>query len=89
MKTELSLADADAYNAETLARIRENLGADLVVSGSYVTVGEGDDATLRVDIRMQDAQKGANAVAGERDRASSDLLASCRVPGAVAGTPRH
>ena len=33
MKTELALADADAYDAETLARIRQNLGADLVVSG--------------------------------------------------------
>ena len=58
MKIELALADTDAYAPETLARIRGNLGTDLVVFGSYVTVGEGDDASLRVDIRLQDSREG-------------------------------
>ena len=75
MKTELSLADADAYNAETLDRIRRNIGADLVVSGSYVTVGEGDAATLRVDIRIQDAQKGQTLALVSETGKSSELLA--------------
>jgi len=56
MKTELALADADAYAPETLARIRQNLGADLIVSGSFVAVGEGTDSTLRIDIRLQDSR---------------------------------
>jgi eukaryotic-like serine/threonine-protein kinase len=56
MKTELSLADADTYAPETLTRIRQNLGADLIVSGSFVAVGEGKDSTLRVDIRLQDSR---------------------------------
>ena len=74
VKTELALADADAYNAETLGRIRRNLGADLVVSGSYVTVGDGDNATLRVDIRVQDSQKGeTTSLVSETGRAA-DLL---------------
>ena len=58
MKTELALADADTYASETLTRIRQNLGADLVVTGSYVTVGAGDASTLRVDIRLQDSRQG-------------------------------
>ena len=58
MKTELALADADTYASETLTRIRQNLGADLVVTGSYVTVGAGDASTLRVDIRLQDSREG-------------------------------
>ncbi len=58
MKTELALADADTYARETLTRIRQNLGADLVVTGSYVTVGAGDTSTLRVDIRLQDSREG-------------------------------
>ena len=58
MKTELALADADTYASETLTRIRRNLGADLVVTGSYVTVGAGDGSTLRVDIRLQDSREG-------------------------------
>ncbi len=75
MKMELSLADADAYNAETLARIRRNVGADLVVTGSYVTVGEGDNATLRLDIRIQDAQQGQTLSAVSESGKSSELLA--------------
>jgi tetratricopeptide (TPR) repeat protein/tRNA A-37 threonylcarbamoyl transferase component Bud32 len=59
MKMELALADADSYAAETLAQIRQNLGTDLVVSGSYVTVGAAAaDGGLRVDIRLQDAREG-------------------------------
>ncbi|HEY6507335.1 MAG TPA: serine/threonine-protein kinase, partial [Vicinamibacterales bacterium] len=58
MKIELALADADSYSSETLMRIRENLGTDLVVFGSYVAVGEGDNASLRVDIRLQDSREG-------------------------------
>ena len=74
MKTELSLADADSYNAETLARIRKNVGADIVVAGSYVTVGEGDGATLRVDIRIQDAQQGQTLSLVSETGKSAELL---------------
>ncbi len=74
MKTELSLADADSYNAETLARIRKNVGADIVVAGSYVTVGEGDGATLRVDIRIQDARQGQTLSLVSETGKSADLL---------------
>ena len=74
MKTELALADADAYASETLARIRQNLGAELVVSGSYVTVGDGEGSSLRVDVRLQDAREGQTvSVVSEMGRASELL----------------
>ena len=74
MKIELALADTDAYAPETLTRIRENLGTDLVVFGSYVTVGEGDDASLRVDIRLQDSRQGQTlSVVSESGRAAELL----------------
>jgi len=53
-KVELGLADADTYSKETLEKIRKNLGADLVVVGSYVAMS-GASNTLRVDLRIQDA----------------------------------
>jgi len=56
MKVELNLPDVDAYSAETLARIGENLSSDLIVFGSYVTVGSGDAATIRLDLRVQDVR---------------------------------
>jgi eukaryotic-like serine/threonine-protein kinase len=74
VKTELALADADAYAPETLSRIRRNLGTDLVVVGSYVTVGAGDDATLRVDIRLQDSRQGATMAVVSETGPSSALL---------------
>ena len=74
MKNALALADADAYNGETLARIREHLGSDLVVSGSYVTVGDGDDATLRVDVRIQDSQKGVTTALVSESGKAAELL---------------
>jgi tetratricopeptide (TPR) repeat protein/TolB-like protein len=72
MKTDLALADADSYAAETLTRIRQNLGSDLVVSGSYVTVGGGDEVELRVDIRLQDSATGETvAVITETGRSAA------------------
>jgi eukaryotic-like serine/threonine-protein kinase len=55
MKLNLSLKDADSYGRETLNRIRENLGSDDVVLGSYVPLADG---LLRLDLRLQDAVAG-------------------------------
>jgi eukaryotic-like serine/threonine-protein kinase len=74
MKVELALADADSYAAETLARIRENLGTDLVVFGSYVTVGDGNNSTLRVDIRLQDSREGKTVSVVSETSKSADVL---------------
>lgn len=55
MKASLSLPDADSFSQETLTHIRQNLGSDDVVLGSYVPLGNGQ---LRLDIRLQDAVAG-------------------------------
>jgi len=58
MKDDLALTDADAYASDTLGRIRDRLGSDLVVFGSYVTVGEPGAAMIRLDARLQDSREG-------------------------------
>jgi tetratricopeptide (TPR) repeat protein len=55
MRISLALADADSYSPQTLNRIRQNLGSDEVVVGSYLPLGNG---VLRLDLRMQDAVAG-------------------------------
>lgn len=55
MKASLSLPDADSFGQQTLHRIRQNLGSDDVVLGSYVPLGSGQ---LRLDIRLQDTAAG-------------------------------
>jgi len=52
MKASLSLPDAESFSVQTLTRIRQNLGSDEVVMGSYVPLGNG---LLRLDVRLQDA----------------------------------
>jgi tetratricopeptide (TPR) repeat protein len=58
MKIELALADAESLAADTLGRIRTNLGTDLVVLGSYLASGSQGDQKIRLDLRVQDAEKG-------------------------------
>jgi len=55
MKASLALPDADSFSLPTLTRIRQNLGSDDVVMGSYVPLGNG---LLRLDVRLQDAVGG-------------------------------
>lgn len=54
-KLELALPNSSSFSGETLHRIRKNLGADLVVAGSYVALSEQDNEAIRVDVRLQDA----------------------------------
>jgi eukaryotic-like serine/threonine-protein kinase len=57
-KMDLSLSDVDSLAGDTLARVRKNLGADFVVLGSYVVLGDQNDGQFRVDLRLQDARNG-------------------------------
>lgn len=55
MKTSLALSDADSYGKDKLAKIRENLGTDRIVLGSYQTVGKGD---VKLDLKLADSNSG-------------------------------
>ena len=66
-KAELKIADSDGFSPETLARIRNNLGADVVLSGAYTVLpstGLGAErraksvSQIRVDLRLQNAKTG-------------------------------
>ena len=55
MKASLALPDADSFSPQTLTRIRQNLGSDVVIVGSYLPLGNGQ---LRLDVRIQDTLAG-------------------------------
>jgi tetratricopeptide (TPR) repeat protein/TolB-like protein len=57
-KIELALTESDAFAKDTLERIRQSLGADTVVAGSYLLTQEGAGAKIRLDARVQDTQTG-------------------------------
>jgi serine/threonine protein kinase/tetratricopeptide (TPR) repeat protein len=55
MKLNLAIPEADSYGKDTLSRIRNNLGSDDVVVGSYLPLGNGQ---IRLDLRLQDTAAG-------------------------------
>jgi eukaryotic-like serine/threonine-protein kinase len=56
VKNDLALPETDSLAADTLSRVRKNLGSDYVILGSYLDLGDGSD--IRVDLRVQDAKTG-------------------------------
>jgi DNA-binding winged helix-turn-helix (wHTH) protein/tetratricopeptide (TPR) repeat protein len=62
-KIDLALRDEDSYAADTLARIRKNLGADYVVLGSYLDLGPATGGQVRLDLRLQDVRAGSTLAA--------------------------
>jgi len=57
-KSDLSLSDADSLAKDTLSRVRDNLGTDYVVLGSFIDLGKDSGGQVRVDMRLQDARSG-------------------------------
>jgi tetratricopeptide (TPR) repeat protein len=58
MRRDLALAEATSLGRDTLARVREALGADLVVTGSYLVVPQPAGDEVRLDLRVQSTATG-------------------------------
>jgi serine/threonine protein kinase len=54
----LSLGAQDTLPRETLERLRDSTGAQLVVLGSYLCMGNASSSALRLAIRVQDTSSG-------------------------------
>ena len=74
MKSDLSLADADSFGSDTLAKIRKRLGTDLVVLGSYVATGKSGGDKIRLDLRLQDTAAGETIALLSETGTQSELL---------------
>jgi eukaryotic-like serine/threonine-protein kinase len=78
VKSDLALTEADTLGKETLARVRRNTGADLVLLGSYLAIGPAQGGPIRLDLRLQDTAAGETiAVVSEKGTAADfDALAT-------------
>ena len=74
MKIELKLIDTDSYAQDTLARIRRNLGTDLIVVGSYIVLGQAADRMVRLDLRVQETKDGETLASVSDTGPEGDLL---------------
>lgn len=71
MRIDLELPASEAFTIDTLTRIRENLGADLVVAGSFVATGD----RLQVSVRVQDSRTGDTVAQVSETGAVADVIA--------------
>lgn len=63
-----------AFSADTLSRLRADLDADVVVTGSYVDLPAPGGDKLRVDVVVQDASTGETLCAASETGSESDLF---------------
>ena len=70
MKIGMSLPEADSFGNETLARIRNSLGSDDVVLGSYIPLGNDQ---IRLDLQLQDTSAGETVLAFSEKGSTSQL----------------
>lgn len=63
MERDLSLAETDTLASDTLKRVRNYVGGDLILVGSYATLGKVSGGQLRLDVRLQDATTGETIAA--------------------------
>ncbi len=82
MKLDLALPAADSYGQDTLSKIRNHLGTDMVVLGSYLAAGRNSDGKIRIDLQLQDTRAGETIVVVSRDGTESDLAALVSLGGA-------
>src|SRR5256885_12330733 len=58
MKVDLALPNSDSYSSQTLAKVRQNLGTDVVVLGSYLDSSDAAGGSLRLDLRSEERRVG-------------------------------
>jgi eukaryotic-like serine/threonine-protein kinase len=73
MKLDLSLAPSDTYGRETLVKIHNHLGTDMVTSGSYLALPDGSSTKLRIVLQVQDTHTGETIASITKDGTESDL----------------
>jgi len=73
MNLDLSLPPADTYGRETLDKIHNHLGTDIVVSGSYLALLDGTATKLRIVLQVQDTRTGETIASFTKDGTEGDL----------------
>jgi len=75
MKVELALKEVETLATDSLSRVRNNLGADFVVVGAYLGLGNPDGGQIRLDVRLQDAAAGETIAVSSQTGTEKNLFA--------------
>ena len=63
MEHDLSLTETNTLASDTLKRVHNYLGSDLVLVGGYTALGKASGGQIRLDVRLQDATTGETIAA--------------------------
>ena len=74
MKVELALPSVDSLGRDNLLRIRQNLGSDMIVIGSFASLGNTSGGNVRVDIHLQDTATGETIATISQTGTEAQLL---------------
>ena len=74
VRHELGVAQVEAPAADTLERLRTNLGSDYLLTGSYLAIGPPGSQRLRLQLRLQDTLTGDTLHRVELERPSDELF---------------
>jgi serine/threonine protein kinase/tetratricopeptide (TPR) repeat protein len=74
MKINLGLHDTENLAPQALGPIRNNVGSDFVVLGSYFDLGKDSGGQIRLDLRLQDTAKGETIAAVSETSTETQLL---------------
>jgi tetratricopeptide (TPR) repeat protein len=75
VKLELALPNAQTFSPSTLHRLHGSLGADYVVLGSYLALGDASNLQVRLDLRLQDSRSGNIVATMTETRPAAELAA--------------
>lgn len=78
-RMDLKLPTSESLGQSTLKQVKERLGSDLVVGGSYLDL----DGQIRVDVRVQDASDGTDVANFSESGPEGDLFAIVNRAGAA------
>jgi len=76
--TDLGLTGQQTLASDTLHRLRDYLGSDYVVLGSYLDQGSGSNSQVRIDLWLQNARTGelASTISEKGNESELDELAT-------------
>ncbi len=73
-RIDLALPEVATLSASTLKAVRQRLGSDFIVSGSYLDLGAAAGGRVRLDLRLQDAVRGETLASASVEGAEPQLL---------------
>jgi eukaryotic-like serine/threonine-protein kinase len=74
-RIDLEIPETQTLAPDTLARVRKYLGSDFIVLGSYLDLRNPEGEQIRLDLRLQNTERGETVAAVSEIGSGTDLLA--------------